>query len=255
MSSSKTYLITGAGCGIGKELTTKLLLRPGVTVVAAVRDTSRAGPSLTSLPKGEGSRLILVKIDSQADTDAAVAVSQLQEEHGVTSLDIVIANAGIAHSGTTVSSTSPDAFRDHINTNAIGPVTLFQAVSPLLKASQIGNPIFLPISTIFGSIGGQDYLSHVPPIMSPYGASKTALNWIVHRIHLEEEWLTTFVVHPGLVLTDMGFGILPPGADPAALGALTVPESVAGLLKPIDSASREKHGGTFQNVDGTPLPW
>ncbi|KAH6999339.1 aflatoxin biosynthesis ketoreductase nor-1 [Ilyonectria destructans] len=255
MSSSKTYLITGANRGIGKELTANLLLRSGITVVAAVRDTSKAASSLTSLPKGEGSRLVLVKIDSQVDTDAAAAVAQLRGEHGITSLDVVIANAGIAHSGTTVSNTNPDAIRDHINTNTIGPVTLFQAVSPLLKANQNGNPIFLPISTIFGSIGGQDYLSQVPPVMSPYGASKIALNWIVHRIHREESWITAFVVHPGLVLTDMGSGMLPAGADPAAFGALSVEASVAGLLKLIDSANREKHGGTFQNVDGTPLPW
>ncbi|KAF5010720.1 hypothetical protein FDECE_3131 [Fusarium decemcellulare] len=257
MSSSKTYLITGAGRGIGKELTAKLLLRPGVTVVAAVRDTPRAGPSLTSLPKAEGSRLILVKIDSQVDTDAAIAVSQLQQEHGITSLDIVIANAGIAHSGTTVSNTNPDALRDHINTNTIGPVTLFQAVSPLLKANQSGNPIFISITTILSSIGAQDYLSQVPPVLSPYGASKTALNWIVHRIHREEPWVTAFVVHPGLVLTDMGSEFFAPGTDPDALGVspITVQESVAGLLKLIDSANRDKHGGTFQNVDGTPLPW
>ncbi|WAO91539.1 Hypothetical protein NCS54_00901400 [Fusarium falciforme] len=234
MSLAKTYLITGANRGIGRALVSKLLLRTGVTVVATARDVSKAS-SLNDLPKGEGSRLILAKLNSHVDTDAADLVSQLR--------------------GDTVSNTTPEAIRDHVNTNTIGPITLFQATYPFLKASSTGNPIFLGITTIFGSIGGQDYLTSVPPIMSPYGASKTALNWLIHRIHREEPWLTAFVLHPGLVLTDMGSGLVPPGANPAAFGAIDVDTSVAGLLKLVDSASRNEHGGTFRNVDGTVLPW
>ncbi|KAI8663203.1 hypothetical protein NCS57_00920500 [Fusarium keratoplasticum] len=254
MSLPKTYLITGANRGIGRALVSKLLLRTGVTVVATARDVSKAS-SLNDLPKGEGSRLILAKLDSQVDTDAADLVSQLRGKYGVLSLDVVIANAGIAHSGSTVFNTTPEALRDHVNTNTIGPITLFQATYPFLKASSTGNPIFLGITTLFGSIGGQDYLTSVPPIMSPYGASKTALNWLIHRIHREEPWLTAFVVHPGLVLTGMASGLLSLGADPAAFGAIDVDTSVVGLLKLVNSASRNEHGGTFQNVDGTVLPW
>ncbi|RSL86405.1 hypothetical protein CEP52_015822 [Fusarium oligoseptatum] len=254
MSLPKTYLITGANRGIGRALVSELLRRDGITVVATARDVSKAS-SLNDLPKGAGSRLILVKLDSQVDTDAVDVVSQLRRNYGILSLDVVIANAGIAHSGTTVMKTTPETLRDHVNTNTIGPVTLFQATYPFLQASETGNPIFLGITTVFGSIGGQDYLSSVPPIMSPYGASKTALNWLVHRIHREEPWLTAFVVHPGLVLTDMGSGLLPAGADSAAFGAIDVDTSVTGLLKLIDSASRNEHGGTFQNVDGSVLPW
>ncbi|UPK92298.1 hypothetical protein LCI18_003233 [Fusarium solani-melongenae] len=254
MSLPKTYLITGANRGIGRALVSKLLLRSGVTVVATARDVSKAS-SLNDLPKGEGSRLILAKLDSQVDTDAADLVSQLRGKYGVLSLDVVIANAGIAHSGNTVFNTTPEALRDHVNTNTIGPITLFQATYPFLKASSTGNPIFLGLTTLFGSIGGQDYLSSLPPVMSPYGASKTALNWLIHRIHREEPWLTAFVVHPGLVLTDLSSELLSLVPDPAALGAIDVDTSVAGLLKLVDSASRNEHGGTFQNVDRTVLPW
>ncbi|RYP09407.1 hypothetical protein DL765_008470 [Monosporascus sp. GIB2] len=255
MSAPKTYLITGANRGIGKGLTAKLLQRPGVTVIATARDPVKAATSLNELPKGEGSKLIIVKLDSQVDSDAGAAVAQLQKEHGITSLDVVIANAGIAHSGSTVSKTTPDALRDHFNTNTIGPVTLFQAVYPLLKASKTANPIFLPISTVLGSIGSQEALAAFPPLLSPYGASKTALNWIVSRIHYEEPWVTTFAVHPGLVLTDMFRATLPPGVDPAVFGPIDVETSVTGLLKLVDAATREEYGGKFRNYDGNPLPW
>ncbi|KAJ4304918.1 hypothetical protein N0V90_000446 [Kalmusia sp. IMI 367209] len=254
MSSNTAYLITGANRGIGKGFTTSLLQRPNTTVIAAVRDVAKSAPALNILPKAAGSKLIIVKLDSQSESDAKNAVSELKEEHGINSLEFVIANAGISHSGAPVAENSSDALRDHFNTNTIGPVLLFQAVKPLLQASKSGSPVFLAISTVIGSMGAQEALAGFPAKFSPYGASKAALNWLIRRIHLEEPWLTAYVTHPGLVLTDMASSVADSGVDPVALGAITVEVSVNGMLKTIDYASRET-SGTFQNYDGTTLPW
>lgn len=250
--SSLTYLITGANRGIGQGFVSTLLLRPNTTVIAAVRDVSKAS-SLESIPKGSGSKLILIKIDASSETDPFTAVTELKTKHNITSLDIVIANAGIGHSGGPISSTTPSALHDHINVNTLGPILLFQATSPLLRASTSKNPIFLGISTAIASLGIQDALSFLPQKFSPYGVSKAALNWTVRRIHIEEPWLTAYVTHPGLVLTDMA-AAMDEGTDMKALGAITVQESVDGVLKTLDKAGREI-GGTFQNYDGTVLPW
>ncbi|KAI1451365.1 short-chain dehydrogenase [Annulohypoxylon moriforme] len=254
MSSNLIYLITGANRGIGKGLTESLLSRPSTTVIAAVRDLEKSTPILNAIPKATGSKLILVKLDSQIESDAAEAVSQLQNDHGISSVDVVIANAGISYSGGPVVKTTIEALRDHFNTNSIGPVVLFQAFRPLLKASKGGNPLFIALSSIIGSIGAQESLAVLPPIFSPYGASKTALNWLIRRIHFEEPWLTSFVFHPGLVLTEMSVSIGGPNVNPVDLGAITVDVSVGGMLKTIDSATREI-SGTFQVYDGGVLPW
>ncbi|KAH6637833.1 aflatoxin biosynthesis ketoreductase nor-1 [Boeremia exigua] len=251
---STTYLITGANRGIGKGLTEKLLQRPNTTVVAGVRDTTASASVLSSLPVAAGSKVVIVKLDSQSETDAKEAVSQLSSEYGITSLDFVIANAGVAHSGTSVAETSSESLRDHFNTNAIGPLILFQAVKPLLQASKSGNPTFLAISTIIGSMGAQEALAGLPAVLSPYGASKAALNWLVRRLHYEEAWLTSYVTHPGLVLTDMASSMMGSPETAAAMGAITVDVSIAGILNTLDSASRDI-SGTFQNYDGTTLPW
>lgn len=251
----KIFLITGAGRGIGKGFAEKLLQRPGVTVIAAVRSPERAA-ILHDLPKADSSKLIIVKLDVSKDEDAAAAVTELQNEHGVKSIDVVIANAGISHSSASIQGTSAEALRDHFNVNTIGPVTLFQAVYPLLKASETGNPIFLPISTLIGSNAAQAGLAGLPPTFSPYGASKAALNWVVTRIHIEEPWLTTFVVHPGLVTTDMSEDLVARVKE-AGQGdiVIDVDTSVSGLLKIIDGATREETGGSFKNFDGSALPW
>jgi len=253
MSSPITYLITGANRGIGKGFAQSLLQRPNTTVIAAVRDVAKSTSTLESLSKASGSKLIIVKLDSSDEADPKNAVAQLKSEHGITSLDIVIANAGIAHSGTTIANTSSDALRDHFAVNTIGPILLFQAVKPLLQASKSGNPIFLAISTVIGSMGAQAGLAGFPEVFSPYGSSKAALNWAVNRMHFEESWLTSYVTHPGLVVTDMGNTMGPPEALKAA-GAITVEQSVGGVLSTLDKAERSI-SGTFQNWDGTTLPW
>ncbi|KAF9691381.1 hypothetical protein EKO04_010689 [Ascochyta lentis] len=249
-----TYLITGANRGIGKGLTSSLLLRPNTTVIAGVRDVASSTPILSSLPTGAGSKLIVVKLDSASESSATSAVSELTTKHSITSIDVVIANAGTAHSGASVATVSVSALQDHFNVNTVGPVLLFQAVAPLLKASATGAPKFLAISTLIGSIAAQDQL---PPTggFAPYGSSKVALNWLVKRLHIEEQWLTAYVSHPGLVLTDMARSFVGSDENAKAMGGITVEESVAGLLKTLDAATRESTGGVFKSYDGTGLPW
>jgi NAD(P)-dependent dehydrogenase (short-subunit alcohol dehydrogenase family) len=95
-SDSNTNLFTG----IGRGLLAVYLSRPDTTAIAAVRDTTSATTlSLKDLPHGSGSKLIIVKIDNVSLTDAGEAVNQLKAESGITSLDVVIANAGIARYG------------------------------------------------------------------------------------------------------------------------------------------------------------
>ncbi|KAF2027445.1 aflatoxin biosynthesis ketoreductase nor-1 [Setomelanomma holmii] len=255
MSSPATYLVTGANRGIGKGFIQALLQRPNSTVIAAVRDIAKATPILNELPKATSSKLIIIKLDFSIESDPKDAIAKLQSGHNITSLDVVIANAGIAHSGTKVVDSSADAIRDHFNINTIGPVLLFQAVKPLLQASKTGNPIFLAISTGLGSLAAQEALSAFPYPYGPYGVSKAALNYLVRRIHIEETWLTAYVTHPGLVKTDMAPFLNDPSIDVASLGgAIEVEESVEGILKTLGKANREI-GGTFQNYDGSIFPW
>ncbi|KAH7136793.1 short-chain dehydrogenase [Dactylonectria estremocensis] len=254
MSSAQTILITGANRGIGHGIASALLQKPSTTVIAAVRDPSKeSSVALANLPKGTDSRLIIVKLDVTIESDPVAAVETLKNEHNLQSLDVVIANAGISHSGTSVLQSSSSAIADHFAINTTGPIILLQATAPLLKASK--NPTFIAISSMMGSIGGMELLAGIPAIMSPYGGSKGALNWFLRRVHFEEPWLTTIAVHPGLVLTDMAkvmFGKL--GVDPKDFGAISVEESVKGLVERVATANREV-SGTFQNYDGNPLPW
>lgn len=172
MSTQTTYLITGGNRGIGKGFVSTFLSRPSTTVIAAVRDPSHAtSKALSDLPKGAGSKLILVKLDSSVASDAASAVATLKKDHGITALDVVVANAGINTGGTSVRNTSAANTIEHFNVNAIAPILLFQATADLLQASKTGNPKFVAISTLIGSIATIDALVSLgfPNTASPYG--------------------------------------------------------------------------------------
>jgi hypothetical protein len=61
---------------------------------------------------------------------------------------------------------------------------LFQSTHALLQASAA--PRFVAISSGAGSI---ELIPTIPIDGGPYGSSKAALNWVVRKIHYENEWL------------------------------------------------------------------
>lgn len=210
-SSDTTYLITGATrgknspavCnsaidrptfpGIGKGLAASYLLRPKTTVIAAVRDPANdRAKSLHDLPKGQDSHLIIVKIDSASETDAAVAVKDLESTHNIKKVDVVIANAGIGVAFDTATDVRIADLQTHISVNTVGPILLFQAVLPLLQQSS--RPVFIVVSSKAGSIGGMQESSFT---LASYGASKVMINYLVRKIHLEHKNIIAFPIHPG----------------------------------------------------------
>lgn len=177
----------------------------------------------------------MVKIEGASETDASEAVKVLASEHGIHSLDIVIANAGISNVWTRIEDIEIKDLREFMEINTFPVVRLFKAVYPLLKktADEGGKPIFIAVSTEAASI--QDLEKNRPYLLGAYGASKIAVNYLVRRAHYENEWLTAFVVNPGFAQTDMGnFGAQKFGFEKAIV---PVAESVSGLIKHVSFAS------------------
>lgn len=185
------------------ELTQTFLSRPTTTVIAGVRNPSNSASvaSLNALPIGAGSKLITVKIDSVSETDATDAVKFLGAEHGITALDIVIANSGIADCWDSALKTPIQEMRNHFEVNTIGPLVLFQAVASLLEAS--GDGKFFVMGSSLGSIANME---DWPMPSTAYGTSKAAINFITRKIHFENPKLTAVALHPGYVNLVFRFG-------------------------------------------------
>ncbi|KAL4786963.1 hypothetical protein BJX76DRAFT_319654 [Aspergillus varians] len=251
MSDSTTVLVTGVARGIGKGLAQAYLSRPNHTVIGTVRDTT--SPTLDSLdshPKAPGSRLILANLESTNPDDYPKLISTIQSA-GVTHLDLVIPNAGVATPAGSPATVSTEDVTKVFEVNTLGTLRLFQATRGLLEKSP-GTPKWVSVSSVVASITELEKFGTA--VMAPYALSKTALNWLTVAVHASEKWLVAFAIHPGLVQTDMGnSGAKLLGFEEAPN---TIEEAVTKTLATIDGATREGTSGKLLNViDGAEIPW
>lgn len=233
--------------GIGLGLVTKYGQLPNNTVIAAVRDTTKAA-AIKAIVPGSGSEIIVVKIDALPLTDPATAVASLVK-HSITHLDVVIANAGIANQWGPGLTTPAEELESHFKVNTVGSLILFQAVQPLL-AKSTGTPKFIAISTAIGSITDMDQF---PLPSTAYGTSKAALNYLTRKLHFEHPDIIIYPISPGWVQTDMGS----PTAKAMGMedAPTTLEECVAGVARNVDTATREEQSGKFASFDDALYGW
>ena len=253
-----TYLLTGANRGIGRGLADIILSRPNSTLIALVRDPDDAtSRSLTnSETAAEGTRVITVKYEASDHSSAGAVIVALQEEHRITRLDVVIANAGYLDWRGPTATITPEAIHKHMDVNTIAPIMLFSASLPLLRRSK-NEPKFFAISSAIGSIAMIPKLSHAQVVA--YGMSKAAMNHAFVKLNLEHSDIDIELLTPGPVRTDLLRSFTGTGAsvDPAAKipNVVGIEDSVHGLMKCIDDATKATTGGGFRQWDGSTVPW
>jgi NAD(P)-dependent dehydrogenase (short-subunit alcohol dehydrogenase family) len=210
-------VITGVSRGIGMELA-RLALDKGHKVLGVARKSVQLAGDFTFI---------------EADLMDERAIDRVVKAlNGWDRVDVLINNAGVARQGD-----SREGFLACFELNSIVPFLLTKALLPLLKNSK--SPKVVNVSSLMGSItdnnSGGTYA---------YRASKAALNIINKSMACDNDWLTTVVVHPGWVKTDMGGPEAP----------IEVAESGAGLWNVIDSLNRTD-SGHFYDFRGKELPW
>lgn len=223
----KTILITGTSRGIGLELV-RQSLTAGDRVMAVARHPEKSS-ELSNLRETYPQHLALIAADV-ATTDGVAQIRKVVESEK--KFDVLINNAGIYLKGH-----SPEDFAQSFAVNSVAPFLLAQAVLPFLKSST--SPKLVSITSKMGSIAdntsGGSYA---------YRASKAALNAIHQSLRWDHPWLTTLLIHPGWVQTDMGGG----GAN------VPVSESARGIWAQINGA-RPETSGRFVDYRGQEISW
>lgn len=219
-------LITGASRGIGLQLTHQALER-GALVYAVARAPLESLP-LQRLKKQYEAKLVCIT----ADLFSTSAVEKISQSLGDSPLDILINNAGIFR--------EDDTFQDFMDTfhiNSVIPFFLAKSLLPKLKQSK--DPKVVQITSRMGSIEDNSSGGHYS-----YRASKAALNMINKSFSLDHLWLTTLVIHPGWVQTDMGGSNAP----------VSPQDSATGIWKMILQAHKGQ-SGSFLDYQGHRIPW
>jgi NAD(P)-dependent dehydrogenase (short-subunit alcohol dehydrogenase family) len=182
---NKTYLVSGAGSGIGRAIAQKLS-SDGHKCILLGRNRETLQQTLETLKGGEH---LILTADIKSKESLSEAVSQL----GNTVIDGLVANSGIGgenHWG------SADRWHDIIETNLTGTYNFVNTFLPhLCKAS--GEKHILIISSVLARLGVANY--------SAYCASKAGLLGLMRSwsVQYASQNILVNAICPGWVDTDM----------------------------------------------------
>jgi NAD(P)-dependent dehydrogenase (short-subunit alcohol dehydrogenase family) len=179
-------VVTGASSGIGAACALHLD-RLGFLVFAGVRKPEDG----ELLKRAAGSRLLAVQLDVTDPTSIATAVRQVEDLVGKMGLAGLVNNAGIGVTGP-VEAVSLADWRRQFDVNLFGAIAMAQACLPLLRR---GRGRIINMSSIAGRAN--------MPYMSPYSASKHALEAVSDALRVEVQpfGVRVAVIEPGAIAT------------------------------------------------------
>jgi short-subunit dehydrogenase len=189
--AGKVVVVTGAGSGMGRELTLELVRR-GASV-AAVDMRAETLAETKKLAEDLGGKVATFTLDI---TDAAaVAALPAKVEADLGAADALINNAGIIQKFVKVNELSIDDAMRVMKVNFDGPLTLIKAFLPGLLKRPEAHLLNVSSMGAYAPVPGQ----------SVYGASKAAIKLLTEglRSELMGTSVGVTVVFPGAIATNI----------------------------------------------------
>src|SRR3954451_23429294 len=183
---TKTWLITGAGRGMGVEFA-RAALAAGHNLVATGRS-----PDTVRSAVGEHENLFVTALDVTDPHSAQDATAAAVDRFG--RVDVLVNNAGSFLAGFFEELTT-EQVRSQIETNLFGPMTVTRALLPVMRRQHAG--LVISISSGAGVVGS--------PSGSAYAASKFALEGWMESLtgEVERFGIRTMIVEPGFFRTEL----------------------------------------------------
>ena len=186
MTSNKTWLITGAGRGMGVDIA-KAALAAGHSVVATGRSTDAVTEAV-----GEADDLLVGKLDVTSREDAEAAVKAAVARFG--GIDVLVNNAASFYAGY-FEELTPEQMERQLTTSLIGPMNVTRAVLPVMRKQRSGHVVTISSSAGFA---GFEY-------GTAYAASKFGVDGWMESLapEIEPFGIHTTVVNPGFFRTEL----------------------------------------------------
>jgi NAD(P)-dependent dehydrogenase (short-subunit alcohol dehydrogenase family) len=186
--AKRVALITGAGRGIGRQLTFDLIAA-GASVAGVDLDAEPLAELATQL---SGKSFVSAVADVTDRAALVDAVGRLSGQLGP--IDLLIASAGIGRQNPALGF-SAETFADQIRVNLIGVANSVEAVLPGMIERRHGHLVALSSLASYRGL----------PRMAGYCASKAGVNALMDslRIELEPHGIATTVICPGWIRTRM----------------------------------------------------
>ncbi|OCH91287.1 NAD(P)-binding protein [Obba rivulosa] len=189
----RVALVTGAGQGIGRAIALRLASE-GIDL--ALNDIPRNAEVLDELAKElreKGRRVVPLIADVSVEEDVKAMVEKTVEELG--ELNVMIANAGIAHVAPVVE-TTVEAWERVFAVNVRGTMLCYKyAAAQMIKQGHGGR--IIGASSVMGKKGC--------PMVSAYCSSKFAVRGLTQSLacELAQHNITVNAYAPGVILTAM----------------------------------------------------
>ena len=183
---SKVWLITGAGRGMGVNIT-RAALAAGNKVVATGRNTEAVAKAV-----GASDDLLVIKLDVTHYEDAKVAAQAALERFG--RIDVLVNNAANFYAGY-FEELTPEQIERQLATSLFGPMNVTRAVLPIMRKQRSGH--IISISSTAGLVGFE--------FGTAYAASKFGLEGWMQSLRPEVApfGITSTTVNPGFFRTEL----------------------------------------------------
>jgi NAD(P)-dependent dehydrogenase (short-subunit alcohol dehydrogenase family) len=188
-STARVAVVTGTSSGMGLHAAVELARR-GLTVVATMRDTSRAS-ALTDAAREAGVELDVRALDVTDHDAARACVEGVVADHG--RLDVLVNNAGRG-AVATAEQLSLDDVRAQLEVNYLGPVALTKLVLPHMR--EAGSGAVLTVTSVGGAVG--------QPFADAYCGAKFAVEGFMQSLAVVmlPHGVRVSVVEPAAVASD-----------------------------------------------------
>src|SRR4051794_38872713 len=198
MRNNKVWFITGAGRGMGVDIT-KAALAAGHNVVATGRNADSVAKAL-----GEAENLLIVKLDVTKPTDAQAAVDATVEKFG--RIDVLVNNAANFVAGFFEELTQ-EQIGQQLQTSLYGPMIVTRSVLPLMRKQGSGHIISISSTAGLSSyefcsaysaskFGLEGWMQALQVEVAPFGIHITIVNPGFFRTELLTEQSTRYANHP-----------------------------------------------------------
>jgi retinol dehydrogenase-12 len=201
--AGRSFLVTGANTGIGKETARALAQRGGrVTLAGRSEDKTRAAMAdiAATAPGADLEYLRLDLANLAAVRDAAAEFLARDEP-----LDVLVNNAGLAGGHGTTS----DGFELAFGTNHVGPFLFTQLLLDRLKASESARIVNVASRAHYDA-AGIDWDAVRQPTVSRIGMKEYSVSKLANVLHAQElarrlagTNVTTYSLHPGVIASDV----------------------------------------------------
>lgn len=242
MLKDKVALITGAGRGIGREISL-LFAKNGADLALNFYRSEGKARELAEEVRKFGVRAIVVKADVSKREEVDAMFRQIKAEFG--RLDILVNNAGILRDNLLLM--TPDADYDALmEINLKGTFNCLQRAAKMMIRQQRGKIINL--SSVIGRYGNAGQVVYAGAKAGVIGMTTSAAK------ELGAFGITVNAVAPGLIETDMITALKPEQRqkliDNTALKRIGKPADVAGVALFLASELSDYVSGQVIGVDG-----